>query len=67
MRKFGFPLPPLVIAMMLGFKFETNLRTALLMSRGDPQVFFTSPISVTCILLALVVVAFTSYRNFVKS
>jgi TctA family transporter len=31
---------------------EENLRRALLLSRGDPSVFFTRPISLTLLIIA---------------
>jgi putative tricarboxylic transport membrane protein len=36
---------PLILAFVLGPLMEENLRRALLISRGDPTVFFTRPIS----------------------
>jgi putative tricarboxylic transport membrane protein len=36
---------PMILAFVLGPLMEENLRRALLISRGDPSVFFTRPIS----------------------
>jgi putative tricarboxylic transport membrane protein len=36
---------PMILAFVLGPLMEENLRRALLISRGDPTVFFTRPIS----------------------
>ena len=36
---------PLILAFVLGPLMEENLRRAMLISRGDPTVFFTRPIS----------------------
>jgi TctA family transporter len=36
---------PLILAFVLGPLMEENLRRALLISRGDPTVFLTRPIS----------------------
>ncbi|MDF2999450.1 MAG: protein of unknown function transrane, partial [Xanthobacteraceae bacterium] len=36
---------------------EEYLRRAMLISRGDPTVFFTRPISATMLLLAIVALA----------
>ena len=38
-------VPPLILAMVLGPLLEENLRRSLLLSDGDPTVFFTRPIS----------------------
>jgi putative tricarboxylic transport membrane protein len=51
---------PLILAFVLGPLMEENLRRALLISRGDPSVFFTRPISAAflglTVLLLLVMV-----------
>jgi putative tricarboxylic transport membrane protein len=43
--KFDCPFPPLILAMVLGPLMEENLRRSLLLTDGDPAVFFTRPIS----------------------
>jgi TctA family transporter len=43
---------PLLLGFVLGPLLEENLRRAMLLSRGDPTVFFTRPISLTMLLLA---------------
>jgi TctA family transporter len=42
---------PLILGYVLGPLMEENLRRALLISRGDPTVFFTRPISLTFMIL----------------
>ena len=44
-RKLKFDLGPLLLAFVLGPIMERSLRQALLMSNGDPGVFFSRPIS----------------------
>ena len=53
MRRFGFPLAPAVLALVLGFIVETNYRRALTISGGDHMIFMANPISLFLILLAL--------------
>lgn len=53
-RLSGFPLPPLLIGLILGHPFEQSVRQALLTSGGSFRIFADSPI--TLILLALIVV-----------
>jgi putative tricarboxylic transport membrane protein len=43
---------PLILGFILGPLMEENLRRAMLLSRGDPIVFFTRPISLTMLLIA---------------
>jgi TctA family transporter len=48
---------PLLLGFVLGPMMEENLRRALLLSRGDPMVFFTRPISVTLLVIAALLLA----------
>ena len=51
---------PLVLGMILGPILEENFRRSLLLSRGDPTVFLTRPISlVFLVLTAIVIILFT--------
>jgi putative tricarboxylic transport membrane protein len=52
MVKFDFEPAPLVLGWVLGPLMEENLRRAMLISRGDPIVFLTRPISATLLALA---------------
>jgi TctA family transporter len=57
---------PLLLGYVLGPLLEENLRRALLISRGDPTVFFTRPISLAFMvatLLILVVMIAPAVRN----
>jgi putative tricarboxylic transport membrane protein len=44
---------PLLLGFILGPMMEENLRRALLLSRGDATVFFTRPISLAMLVLAV--------------
>ncbi|MBI1990095.1 MAG: tripartite tricarboxylate transporter permease, partial [Betaproteobacteria bacterium] len=46
---------PLILAYVLGPLMEENLRRALLISRGDPSVFFTRPISLAFMIVAVII------------
>lgn len=50
---------PLLLGFILGPLLEENLRRAMLMSRGDPSVFFTSPISAVTLLVAALLLLVT--------
>ena len=45
MRRYGYPLAPLMIGMVLGPLAETSLRDALLSSVGDFSILVSSPIT----------------------
>jgi TctA family transporter len=48
---------PLILGFILGPLMEENLRRAMLLSRGDPLVFFQRPISLTMLLIAAFLLA----------
>jgi putative tricarboxylic transport membrane protein len=52
MRKFGYPIAPMVLASVLAQMLETAMGQALLMSQGSPLIFFTRPISLVFMVLA---------------
>jgi putative tricarboxylic transport membrane protein len=54
MRRFDFPIAPVVVGLILGPIAESQLRRALSISLGDPMVLLQSPISATLLLIALV-------------
>jgi putative tricarboxylic transport membrane protein len=64
MRRFGFPVAPAVIGLILGPLAETQFRRALAISQGDPGVFFTQPISAALLALtaSLIVVPWVVRR-----
>ncbi|MSO93714.1 MAG: tripartite tricarboxylate transporter permease [Rhodospirillales bacterium] len=55
MRRFDFPVAPVIIGLVLGPLSEQQFRRALAISQGDMTVFLTHPIS--ALLLAVSVVA----------
>jgi putative tricarboxylic transport membrane protein len=56
MRRWGFPVAPAVIGLILGPLAESQFRRALAISQGDPSVFFTHPISATLLALTVLLV-----------
>ncbi len=52
MRRWGFPVAPAVIGLILGPLAESQLRRALSISQGDFSVFFTQPIAAAMLALA---------------
>jgi len=55
LMKLEFEPAPLILAYVLGPLMEENLRRALLISRGDPSVFFTRPISLAFMVVAILI------------
>jgi putative tricarboxylic transport membrane protein len=54
MRKLGYEPAPLVLAFVLGPMMENNLRKSLIISDGSFWIFLERPISLTCLVLARV-------------
>jgi TctA family transporter len=50
------PPAPMLLGFVLGPLMEENLRRALLISRGDPTVFFTRPISLGFMIATVLIV-----------
>jgi putative tricarboxylic transport membrane protein len=56
LTKFGFPIPPLVLGLILGPIIEPNLRRSLTGSNMSPLIFVTRPLSAIILLLAFIFV-----------
>ncbi|PLC50610.1 tripartite tricarboxylate transporter TctA [Pollutimonas subterranea] len=52
MRVYGFPIPPLLIGLILVPLAENQLRTALAAGQGKVSVLFETPLSVTFLLIS---------------
>jgi putative tricarboxylic transport membrane protein len=66
MRKFNWPLAPLILGFILGSMLEQSFRQSL--SMGGPTIFFGRPLSIGFILaaFALVIVSFRLMRRVPK-
>jgi putative tricarboxylic transport membrane protein len=54
MRRYDFPVGPVILGVILGPLMEAQFRRALSISQGDPSIFVTRPLSLAILLLALV-------------
>jgi putative tricarboxylic transport membrane protein len=63
-NRFGFPKPPLVIALVLGPIAEVNLRNALTLSGGSYMTFITRPISAFFLFFSLCTFLTPLIRDF---
>ncbi|MCM3501774.1 tripartite tricarboxylate transporter permease [Microbacterium sp. P26] len=65
MRRYGLPVAPMLIAIILGPLAETEYRRAMAVGEGDAGILVSSPISITLysvLALAIVGVIFTKVR-----
>lgn len=56
MDRLRFPLPPVVLGLILGSFAEENLRLALRIGRGDPAILFQNTTSLVLVALTVAVV-----------
>ena len=62
MEYYGYTVSPILLALILGPMAEQNLRRTLIISHGDPFVFFKRPISAAFIILTVFVIISSYYR-----
>ncbi|HYJ16593.1 MAG TPA: tripartite tricarboxylate transporter permease [Candidatus Limnocylindria bacterium] len=65
--KLGAEPAPMLLAFILGPLMEEYLRRAMLLSRGDPMVFWHRPISATLLLLAALAMLAVLLPSFSKT
>jgi putative tricarboxylic transport membrane protein len=64
MNRGGFPVAPLILALILGPIAEENYRRALVMSDGSPMVLLQRPIATTLLVLALLSIGAAAWRRY---
>jgi putative tricarboxylic transport membrane protein len=58
MKRFDWPMPPMILGLVLSPLFETSMRQSLTMSLGNPMIFVSRPLSAALLAftaLALIV------------
>lgn len=58
MIRLKFPIPPVVIGLVLGDNAENAMRISLLISKGDPTIFVTRPISLILVILIALILSY---------
>jgi putative tricarboxylic transport membrane protein len=61
LRRFGYPIAPVVVGLILGPMAEQQLRRALAISQGDIGYLFASPIAIVLYVAAFLAVAVPMY------
>ena len=62
MKKLDFPTAPLVLGMVLGYRWELALRQSLMLSGGSIGILFTRPISAAILLTAVGLLCIPLFR-----
>jgi putative tricarboxylic transport membrane protein len=63
MRKFRYPIPPFLIAFILGPMVEDRLRQSLIISGGSPAIFFTNYISLIFVSITVFTIFIMIWKN----
>jgi putative tricarboxylic transport membrane protein len=64
LRRFGYPIAPVVVGLILGPMAEAQLRRALQLSQGDPTTLVSTPISAILLFLALLALLLPMYLRW---
>ncbi len=67
MKKYDFPVSPLILGLILGPMMESNLRRSLVMSQGDISILFTRPIACVLIILAVITLVTPIIKGIMES
>ncbi|WP_201835454.1 tripartite tricarboxylate transporter permease [Microvirga zambiensis] len=58
LRKFGFPISPIVLSMVLVPNLEASFQQSMVLGMGDLRIFFSRPISGTLMALIVLILLF---------
>jgi len=61
LRRYGYPIAPVVVGLILGPLAEQQLRRALAISQGDATVLFSSPTAIVLYLIAATAILLPAY------
>jgi putative tricarboxylic transport membrane protein len=65
-KKVDIPLAPMILTLILGPLMEQSLRQSLEISGGDFSVFFTRPIALTLILVAVAFIGLATHQTVAR-
>ena len=66
LRLYDFPMPPLILAFVLGGLMEENLRRSLLISDGSWTFLWDRPLTLIIMVTIILIVFWQIYNSFVK-
>ena len=65
LRLYDFPMPPLILAFVLGGLMEENLRRSLLISDGSWSFLWDRPLTLAIMFVILSIVGWQIYSGFI--
>ena len=66
LRLYDFPMPPLILAFVLGGLMEENLRRSLLISDGSWAFLWNRPLTIVIMLSIILIIGWQIYMSFFK-
>ncbi len=66
LRLYDFPMPPLILAFVLGGLMEENLRRSLLLSNGSWEFLWDRTLTVCILVTTILIVLWHIYKTFTK-
>jgi len=66
LRLYNFPMPPLILAFVLGGLIEENLRRSLLISGGSFDFLWGRPLTTIILLFTISIIGWQVYKSFKK-
>jgi len=66
MRLYDFPMPPLILAFVLGGLMEENLRRSLLISDGSFDFLWGRPLTAIILMFTVSIIGWQVYKSFKK-
>jgi putative tricarboxylic transport membrane protein len=66
LRLYDFPMPPLILAFVLGGLMEENLRRSLLISDGSWSFLWDRPLTLCIMIVIIGIISWQIYNSFFK-
>ena len=66
LRLYDFPMPPLILAFVLGGLMEENLRRSLLISDGSWSFLWNRPLTVVIMVVIILIIIWQIYLSFIR-
>lgn len=66
MKRYGYSIVATTLGVVLGEPIESNLRYAMNVSKGDPRIFITDPLSLIFLILAVLILLVPAIGSLLK-
>ena len=67
LRLYDFPMPPLILAFVLGGLMEENLRRSLLISDGSWSFLWDRPLTICIMIVIIGIICWQIYNSVIKT